>query len=362
MKIVLRLYLCVAYYFSVSVFIVVSFAINIFSFVLSWLPGSGALKRPLRAVLQFLFRRWAWFMGFIRVLDLTTPEKTEKKDSGGAIWIMNHPSFLDGSYLLKFVTNGTCIYKHKIGSNPLYGSTAKLAQHIPNVGGPDLVRQACEALERGEDLVVFPEGTRSTHVDVDRFKPGFALIAKRSGAPIELLWMDSPDDFMTRENPFWKVPRLTAKVDISPLTTLVPTDFPSPKAIFAEVVRIYGEKGRGIPLRAPFPDGSRLLVEGDQGTAQFAIPEDYPYFDGHFPGNPLVPAVTQVGWATTIVGTMVGETLREYRLSRFKFVCPVRPLDKIRIRVKSSGAKYSCRVYSNDELCSSGTLTLSGNV
>jgi len=301
-------------------------------------------------------------MGFIGVLDLRTPDRTEKKNKDGAIWIMNHPSFLDGSYLLKFVTNGTCIYKHKIGSNPLYGSTAKLAQHIPNVGGADLVRQACEAIERGENLIVFPEGTRSTHVDVDRFKPGFALIAKRSGAPINLLWIDSPLDFMTRENPYWKAPRLPANVKISSLGTLNPEDFTSPKSIFSEVLRSYKAKGEGVPLRAPFPDGCHLWVEGDLGTVRFMIPEDYLYFDGHFPGNPLVPAVTQVGWATTAVGAMTGKALTDYRLSRFKFVSPVRPKDKIEISLRVAGAKYSCRFYANEKLCSSGTLTILGNV
>jgi len=243
MKTVSRVYLCLAYYFAVSVFLLVSFVINVLSFVLSFAPGSANLKRPLRTTLQFLFRRWAWFMGFIRVLRLTTPDKTRRKAKDGEIWIMNHPSLLDGSYLLKFITNGTCIYKEAIGSNPLYGSTAKLAQYIPNVGGADMVRQACESLERGEDLVIFPEGTRSTHVDLSRFKPGFALIAKRSGAPINLMWINSPKDFMTREAQFWKVPRLTAEVDISQIATINPSEYPSPKTLFAEVVDKYRMKG-----------------------------------------------------------------------------------------------------------------------
>ncbi len=244
MKILSRTYLCLAYYFSVSVFLLVSLGINILSFILSLLPGSAGFKQPLRATLQFLFRRWAWFMGFIRVLRLATPDKTRRKAKDGEIWIMNHPSLLDGSYLLKFITNGTCIYKEAIGSNPLYGSTAKLAQYIPNVGGADMVRQACESLRRGEDLVIFPEGTRSTQVDLSRFKPGFALIAKRSGAPINLMWMNSPKDFMTREAQFWKVPRLTAEVDISQIAKINPAEYSSPKILFAEVVGRYQMKGQ----------------------------------------------------------------------------------------------------------------------
>ena len=38
--------------------------------------------------------------------------------------------------------------------------------------------------------------------------------SKRSGAPINIMWMQSPDDFMTREVPFSRVPDLTARVTI----------------------------------------------------------------------------------------------------------------------------------------------------
>ena len=242
MKVFCRLYLSLAYYFAVSVFIVVSFLVNVLCFVLGLIPRSNVLMRPLRRVLQFMFRRWAWFMSFIRVLDLKTPEKLPLKSSSGEIWVMNHPSLLDGSYMLKYITNGTCIYKSQIGSNPLYGSTAKLANYIPNIGGADMVRLACDALVKGEDLVVFPEGTRSTKVEVENFKSGFALIAKRSRAPINVMWMESPDDFMTREAPFWKVPELTAKVTIDRIARVDPVELGSVSAIMNEVKSSYRER------------------------------------------------------------------------------------------------------------------------
>jgi 1-acyl-sn-glycerol-3-phosphate acyltransferase len=178
-------------------------------------------------------------MGFIRVLNLQTPPKTQKKVKDGEIWVMNHPSLLDGSYMLKFITNGFCVYKREIGSNPFYGSTAKLANYIPNIGGPDMVRMACDALARGEDLVVFPEGTRSTKINLDNFRPGFALIAKRSKALINVMWMESPDDFMTRDAPFWKVPELTAHIAISQINRIDPNKVKSVKKIVEEVKRSY---------------------------------------------------------------------------------------------------------------------------
>ena len=214
MHLIYRFYYSCAYLFGISVFLIVSLSINILSFVILLVAGSRDLSSRCRSVLQFLFRGWAWFLNFIGVLDLKTPSKTTGSAERGKIWIMNHPTILDASYMLKFITGGTCIYKKEIGSNPLYGSTAKLAGYIPNVGGADLVRRACEALEQGQDLIIFPEGTRSTHINLDNFKPGFALIAKRSKATVNVMWMESPADFMTREVKFWKVPHLTAHVTI----------------------------------------------------------------------------------------------------------------------------------------------------
>ncbi len=242
MKSLFRVYLILAYYFAVTVFLIVSFGINLLCLIVGFVPGSRVLYHLLRSVLQFLFRRWAWFMGFIRVLNLQTPAKTVRKEKNGEIWVMNHPSLLDASYMLKFITNGVCIYKQAIAVNPFYGATAKLANYLPNIGGPDMVRMACEALARGEDLIIFPEGTRSTKVNLDNFKPGFALIAQRSKALINVMWMDSPDDFMTREVPWGKVPELTAHVTISQINQIDPTVIKSVEMIVEEVKQNYRER------------------------------------------------------------------------------------------------------------------------
>ncbi len=234
-----RVYLVAAYLCAVSGFLIASFCVNLVCLIVAWIPGSKGLQNPLRGLLQFMFRRWAWVMKFIRVLDLTTPEKTPKKKSDGEIWVMNHPTILDASYMIKFITQGTCIYKQAIGGNPCYGATAKLANYIPSVGGPDMIRMACDALSKGEDLIILPEGTRSTRVNLDNFKPGFALIAKRSKAPLNVLWMEAPDDFMTKDAPYWKVPALTATVSMEQICCIDPTEYKSVNSIMEAVKESY---------------------------------------------------------------------------------------------------------------------------
>jgi 1-acyl-sn-glycerol-3-phosphate acyltransferase len=51
-------------------------------------------------------------------------------------------------------------------------------------GDRDAVRKCIEALDEGDAVLIFPEGTRSLDGNVQAFRPGVALIALRSGAPV----------------------------------------------------------------------------------------------------------------------------------------------------------------------------------
>lgn len=113
-----------------------------------------------------------------------------------------------------------------------------------------------------------------------------------------------------------------------------------------------------MKLELPFPKGLELVQTDGAASVEFVVPMDYPYFEGHFPGNPIVPAVTQIGWATAGIGAMIGAPIGDYRLSRFKFIRPIRPLDEIRLSLVESAGKYAYRIFSNEELCCSGSIIL----
>ena len=117
-------------------------------------------------------------------------------------------------------------------------------------------------------------------------------------------------------------------------------------------------------LDDPFPAGT-VLDEGEgSADVEFAVPENYPFLDGHFPENPLVPAVAQIAWFVSIVEALRGEVLGAYRLSRFKFVRPIRPNDFVRVSVSFSGGKYKVQITVAGTVCSSGGLMIGegGNV
>lgn len=112
----------------------------------------------------------------------------------------------------------------------------------------------------------------------------------------------------------------------------------------------------------PFPEHTEIKKENDSVTASFRIPESYPFFNGHFPGNPLVPAVVQVGWAIASFRMLIPQASADYRLSRFKFIAPIRPGKEVDMEVLAFGNTFKCRIRANGELCSSGTLVLESHV
>lgn len=113
---------------------------------------------------------------------------------------------------------------------------------------------------------------------------------------------------------------------------------------------------RKTELKYPFPEFTEINREGDCLNASFRIDDSFPFLEGHFPGNPLVPAVIQIGWAVAAVALLREKEIASHRLFRYKFVAPIRPNDAVTVVVQGNENKYQCRVTANGILCSSGNL------
>jgi 1-acyl-sn-glycerol-3-phosphate acyltransferase len=70
-----------------------------------------------------------------------------------------------------------------------------------------MVRQATRELRAGHPLLVFPEGTRTRSGAVNEFRGGFALVAKRAGAPIQTVFIETDNPFLGKGWPLFRRPR-----------------------------------------------------------------------------------------------------------------------------------------------------------
>ena len=130
------------------------------------------------------------------------------RDEGGIIVAANHPSMLDALILVAHLPRSACIMKASLMRNPLLGPGARLARYIRNDSARGMVRLAVADLQRGGQLVIFPEGTRSTSWPLNRFGSAFTLISKRARAPVQTVFIDTDSPYLGKGWPLWRLPPL----------------------------------------------------------------------------------------------------------------------------------------------------------
>lgn len=136
------------------------------------------------------------------------------RDEPGIIIVANHPSLLDALMLVARLPRSACIMKAELMRNVFLGAGARLARYIRNDSPKGLVRLAVADLRRGGQLVVFPEGTRTTRWPVNTFRSGVPLIAKRANAPIQTVFIDTASPYLGKGWPLWKLPPLPIRFSV----------------------------------------------------------------------------------------------------------------------------------------------------
>src|SRR5271157_2973126 len=106
------------------------------------------------------------------------------------IFMSNHASNLDPPV---FVPNipGRCsvFFKKEVLSVPIFGRVLKMAEMVPvdrhnREAAIESVHAAAKVLQRGLNMVIFPEGTRSTDGRLLPFKKGPFHLAMEAGVPV----------------------------------------------------------------------------------------------------------------------------------------------------------------------------------
>lgn len=114
----------------------------------------------------------------------------------GCIIVANHLSHFDALYLLRLNKRTVAVIKERYFRIPLLGWVINLAGFVPT-GGPvtaasGLQRLAGveEMLRRGGNLLVFPEGTRSSDGKLQRLRSGAMKLAEKYGVPIAVVRLE----------------------------------------------------------------------------------------------------------------------------------------------------------------------------
>jgi 1-acyl-sn-glycerol-3-phosphate acyltransferase len=208
--------LAVAYYLSWAWFAGVGVALSLFCLPLLLLPHRERLGVAVRGLIRGLFSAWLWWFEASRCLRITWrgfdrphPERT--------IYIANHPTLLDATFLLARLPDTICIIKPALLRSPAIGPVAHLAGYVAGGTDIDLIRDVAGKVAAGRSLLLFPEGTRTGQgTTLGVLKPGYALMAVRAHAAVQLIVIRASADLVPRGRPWWRPPSiLPARVELT---------------------------------------------------------------------------------------------------------------------------------------------------
>jgi 1-acyl-sn-glycerol-3-phosphate acyltransferase len=128
------------------------------------------------------------------------------RDQGALIIAPNHPSLLDAVLVGSRLPRIICIMKAEIQDNPILGGGARLAAYIRDNSPFNMIRSAVACLRAGNQLLMFPEGTRTRQKNRYRFKGGYALIAKTAGVPVQTVFIETNSKFLGKGWPLYRKP------------------------------------------------------------------------------------------------------------------------------------------------------------
>lgn len=216
--------------------------------------------RRARGLIGAAFR---FFIGFMRAVGVLSYEfqGTERLGKSGQLIVANHPSLIDVVFLLAFAPAAQCIVKEAMLRNPFTRAAVRAAGYLSNEATDEMVLRAAAKLQRGECLVMFPEGSRTRPDRGIVLQKGAANIAVRGASLLTPIMIVVEPPTLTKAEPWYRIPprrphwRIRVGPDLDLATMRARPSVPlATRALNAELARVLaGGEEEATPGRQTTP-------------------------------------------------------------------------------------------------------------
>ena len=180
----------------IVLFALVSFVWALLALILNLVLPASIGRRVGRQGAMWSFRIFLAVMETLGAWRLDLRALDALRDAGPLIIAPNHPCLLDAAMVISRLPNAVCVMKVALLGNFLLGPAARLARYVRNDSLLRLVARASEELRQGGQLLIFPEGTRSTAHPVGPLTDAVGALSRRTNVPVQTVIIEANSRFL----------------------------------------------------------------------------------------------------------------------------------------------------------------------
>ena len=155
--------------------------------------------RPLgRWVVMAAFRMYLASLSLSRRCHFDLSALDALRDEPPLIIAPNHPCLLDAVMVISRLPNVACVLKANLMNNIFLGAGARLARYIRSEPVRNMVHLAVDDFKYGSHLLLFPEGSRTTHDPVNPLKGSIGLIAHQAQVPVQTVLIETDTHYLSK--------------------------------------------------------------------------------------------------------------------------------------------------------------------
>jgi len=163
-------------------------------------------KQKSRKMVHCLFKLFVFLLQESGVSRFYIKDEEKLKNLQGHIIMANHPSLIDVVVLISIIPNADCVVKADLFSNPFMKGILNTTGYISNENTDGLIGDCDKSLANGNNLIIFPEGTRTTPGKAMKFQRGAANIALRCRAPVTTVLIKVTPTTLTKSEKWYQIP------------------------------------------------------------------------------------------------------------------------------------------------------------
>ena len=210
------------------------------AFLISPLLGPQARRRIGRLAMHRIFRTYLTLLGVLNIVRIDNAALDELAHERSLILAPNHPSMMDVILIVSRLPDVGCVMKAELWDNIFLGAGARMAEFIRNDSPRSMIKLAVRDLQRGSQLLVFPEATRTVRHPVNPLSGGFALIAKKANAPVQTILIETDSPYLRKGWSLFRLPPMPIRFRLRLGRRFEPRD--DVEALVAEIERYFVEQ------------------------------------------------------------------------------------------------------------------------